>query len=91
MDDHYRYSAGARFPAWRTTPAALAVLPSSTAWETRLRSLPSSAMLALSRPVALKDTENLVVPVITIYEVFKKVLRESGESEALQVPSLICV
>jgi predicted nucleic acid-binding protein len=37
--------------------------------------------------VALKDTENLVVPVITIYEVFKKVLRERGESAALQVAS----
>lgn len=34
---------------------------------------------------ALKDTDNLIVPVITIYEVFKKVLRERGEGEALQV------
>jgi len=33
---------------------------------------------------ALKDTESLVVPVITIYEVFKVVLRERGETEALQ-------
>ncbi len=33
---------------------------------------------------ALKDTELLVVPVITIYEVFKVVLRESGEHDALQ-------
>ncbi len=33
---------------------------------------------------ALKDTESLVVPVITIYEVFKVVLRERGENEALQ-------
>ena len=31
----------------------------------------------------LKDTELLVVPVITIYEVFKVVLRERGENEAL--------
>lgn len=31
----------------------------------------------------LKDTESLVVPVITIYEVFKVVLREKGENEAL--------
>ncbi len=36
---------------------------------------------------ALKDTGNLVVPVITIYEVFKKVLRLRGENEALQVAS----
>lgn len=34
---------------------------------------------------ALEDTDNLVVPVVTIYEVFKKVLRERGENEALQV------
>lgn len=33
---------------------------------------------------ALLDTANLLVPVITIYEVFKKVLREVGEGEALQ-------
>lgn len=33
----------------------------------------------------IEDTENLVVPVISIYEVFKKVLRERGEGEALQV------
>ncbi len=35
----------------------------------------------------LSDPENLVVPVITIYEVFKKVLRERGENEALQIAS----
>ena len=33
----------------------------------------------------LKDTASLVVPVVTIYEVFKVVLRESSENEALQV------
>ena len=32
----------------------------------------------------LKDTASLVVPTVTIYEVFKVVLRESGEDEALQ-------
>ncbi len=32
----------------------------------------------------LSDPEHLVVPVITIYEVFKKILRERGESAALQ-------
>ncbi len=32
----------------------------------------------------LKDTASLIVPVITIYEVFKVVLRESTENEALQ-------
>ena len=33
----------------------------------------------------LKDSSLLIVPVITIYEVFKVVLREAGEHEALQV------
>jgi predicted nucleic acid-binding protein len=32
----------------------------------------------------LNDTSSLIVPVITIYEVFKVVLRESGENESLQ-------
>ncbi len=32
----------------------------------------------------LKDTPSLVVPVVTIYEVFKVVLRESSENGALQ-------
>jgi predicted nucleic acid-binding protein len=32
----------------------------------------------------LKDADSLVVPTITVYEVFKVVLRESSENEALQ-------
>lgn len=36
---------------------------------------------------AIEDTSNLIVPVIVIYEVFKKVLRERGEHEALQIVS----
>ena len=32
----------------------------------------------------LKDTPSLVVPAVTIYEVFKVVLRESSENEAIQ-------
>jgi len=32
----------------------------------------------------LNDTASLIVPVISIYEVFKVVLRETGENEALQ-------
>ncbi len=32
----------------------------------------------------LYDTDALIVPTVTIYEVFKVVLRESGENEALQ-------
>jgi predicted nucleic acid-binding protein len=32
----------------------------------------------------LSDTASLIVPAVTIYEVFKVVFRESGENEALQ-------
>lgn len=35
----------------------------------------------------LEDTENLIVPVISIYEVFKKVYREKDENVALQIVS----
>lgn len=35
----------------------------------------------------LQDLESLVVPVISIYEVFKVVLREAGEENALQAAS----
>lgn len=34
---------------------------------------------------AIEDTKHLLVPAIVLYEVFKKVLRERGEEEALQV------
>ena len=33
--------------------------------------------------VPLNDTASLIVPTVTIYEVFKVVLRESGENDAL--------
>jgi predicted nucleic acid-binding protein len=36
---------------------------------------------------AIEDTELLIVPVICIYEVFKVVLREKGEDDALQAVS----
>jgi predicted nucleic acid-binding protein len=38
---------------------------------------------------ALEDSDNLVVPVVILYEVFKKVLRERGEDAALQVAGLM--
>lgn len=38
---------------------------------------------------AIEDGGNLLVPVISIYEVFKKVLRERGENDALQAVSLM--
>lgn len=38
---------------------------------------------------AIEDTANLVVPIITIYEVFKKLRREAGEDEALEAVALM--
>jgi len=40
---------------------------------------------------AIEDTTNLLIPVISIYEVFKKVLRERGEDDALQIASMMRV
>lgn len=37
----------------------------------------------------LQDTENLIVPTICIYEVFKAVLRQRGEDAALQTAALM--
>jgi predicted nucleic acid-binding protein len=34
--------------------------------------------------IPLKDTASLVIPSVTIYEIFKVVLRETSENEALQ-------
>ncbi len=34
---------------------------------------------------AIEDSKNLIVPVIVLFEVFKKVLRERGEQAALQI------
>jgi predicted nucleic acid-binding protein len=38
---------------------------------------------------ALTDVENLIVPTLCLYEVFKVVLRERGESDALQAVALM--
>ena len=38
---------------------------------------------------AIEDAANLFAPVISIYEVFKKVLRERGENDALQVARMM--
>lgn len=38
---------------------------------------------------AIEGSDHLLVPVITIYEVFKKVLRERGENDALQIASMM--
>lgn len=39
--------------------------------------------------VPLQDVDNLIVPTISIYEVFKVVLRERGEDSALQAIALM--
>lgn len=38
---------------------------------------------------AIEDTSNLIVPSITIFEVFKRVLQQRSESDALQVAALM--
>ncbi|MEO6742427.1 MAG: type II toxin-antitoxin system VapC family toxin [Chthoniobacteraceae bacterium] len=38
---------------------------------------------------AIEDSGNLIVPVISLYEVFKKVLRERGEDDALRVAGIM--
>jgi predicted nucleic acid-binding protein len=40
---------------------------------------------------AIEDTANLVVPVISIFEVFRKVLRERGETDARLAASMMQV
>jgi len=57
----------------------------SSGW---LEYLADSKSVAFFAP-AIEDTAHLLMPVITIYEVFKKVLRERGENEALQVASMM--
>jgi len=53
----------------------------SSGWLSYFADEPSSEHFQLP----LQDIESLIVPSITIYEVSKVVLRESGENEALQV------
>jgi uncharacterized protein with PIN domain len=38
---------------------------------------------------AVQDTDQLVVPTISIYEVFKRVLQQRGEGEALQATAVV--
>ena len=52
----------------------------SSAWLAYLADEPSADFFA----EAIEDTELLIVPVICIYEVFKVILREKGEDDALR-------
>ena len=67
-------------PPRRTRAAALHVVDSS-AWLEYLAGSERATLFAepIERPASL------VVPVITLYEVFKKVLRERGEHLALRI------
>lgn len=38
---------------------------------------------------SIRDTDNLLVPIICLYEVFKRILLELGEDEALQVTGIM--
>ena len=38
---------------------------------------------------AIEDTPNLIVPSVSLFEVFKRVLQQRGEDEALQVVALM--
>ena len=53
----------------------------SSAWLEYLADTPHAKLFA----VAIEDADNLVVPVIVLYEVCKKVRRERGEDAVLQV------
>ena len=57
----------------------------SSGWLEYLADGPNAGFF--SRP--LEETADLVVPTITIYEVFKVVLRQRGESDALQSAALM--
>ena len=57
----------------------------SSGWLEYFADGPSASFFA--RP--LQETKDLLVPTITIYEVFKAVLRQRGESDALQSVALM--
>jgi predicted nucleic acid-binding protein len=39
---------------------------------------------------AIEDISQLIVPVVSIYEVFKRVLQQKGEGDALQAIAVMC-
>ncbi len=57
----------------------------SSGWLEYLADTPRARLFA----PALEDAAALVVPVLSIYEVYKKVRRERGERDALEVASLM--
>ncbi|HEX8684178.1 MAG TPA: type II toxin-antitoxin system VapC family toxin [Ardenticatenaceae bacterium] len=57
----------------------------SSAWLEYFASGPNSQFFA----VAIEDVARLVVPTIVLYEVFKRVLQQRGEGDALQVVAVM--
>jgi predicted nucleic acid-binding protein len=57
----------------------------SSGWLEYLAEEPNADFFA----AAIEDTENLVVPVISLYEVFKRVYQQRGEDEALKAVALM--
>jgi predicted nucleic acid-binding protein len=57
----------------------------SSAWLEYLADAPGADHFA----AALEDTDNLIVPTICIYEVFKAVLQQRGEDAAIQTVALM--
>lgn len=67
------------------TKAVTANVVDSSGWLEYFTDSPSASFFA----PAIEDIGNLVVPVISIYEVFKKVLRDRGEDDALRAVSMM--
>jgi len=57
----------------------------SSGWLEYLAGGPNAAFFAK----AIENTRELVVPTLSIYEVFKRVLQQRGEGDALQVAALM--
>ena len=57
----------------------------SSAWLAYLADEPSADHFS----GAIEDTENLVVPAVCIFEVFKVIARQRGEDDALQAAALM--
>ncbi len=57
----------------------------SSGWLEYLADTPNAEFFA----PAIEDVENLVVPVISLYEVFKRVYQQRGEDDALKAVALM--
>ena len=60
-----------------------AAVVDSSGWLEYLADTPRAKLFA----PAIEDEAHLIVPVVSLYEVFKKVLRERGEAKAFEAAS----